>query len=59
MHRSFGQGSVSDAAADFCRQHGITVITGGCPLMFEPTSDFGHKCMAWLGRLAGSVPRTV
>jgi hypothetical protein len=59
MHRSFGQGSVSDAAADYCRAHGITVIAGGCPLMFGPTADFGHKCMAWIGKLSGSVPRSV
>ncbi len=59
MHRSLGQGSVSDATADYCRTHGITVIAGGCPLMFGPTADFGHKCMAWIGKLSGSVPRTV
>ena len=45
MHRSFGKGSVSDAATAYGRAHGITVIDGGCPLMFEPTADFGHKVM--------------
>jgi uncharacterized protein len=25
------------------REHGITVIDGGCPLMFEPPADFGHE----------------
>jgi len=59
MHRSFGQGSVSDAAADYCRQNGITVIAGGCPLMFGPTADFGHKCMAWMFKLTGAVPRSI
>src|SRR5512132_4354568 len=34
MHRAFGTGSVSEAAADYGRQHGIKVIDGGCPLMF-------------------------
>ena len=29
MHRSFGTGSVSEAAADYGRQHGIRVIDGG------------------------------
>jgi uncharacterized protein len=31
MHRSFGGGSVSDSATAYGREHGITVIDGGCP----------------------------
>lgn len=46
MHRGPGNGSVSDSATTYGRQHGITVIDGGCPLMFEPTSDFGHRLIA-------------
>ena len=42
MHRGPGAGSVSDAATGYGRAHGITVIDGGCPLMFGPTADFGH-----------------
>lgn len=45
MHRSYGQGSVSDSATTYGRQHGITVIDGGCPCMFDPTADLGHKVM--------------
>ena len=45
MHRGSGAGSVSDAATAYGRQHGITVIDGGCPCMFDPTADFGHKVM--------------
>lgn len=59
MHRAFGQGSVSDAATEYGRAHGITVIDGGCPLMFEPTSDGGHKMMRGLFKLTGKVPRNV
>ena len=55
MHRGPGAGSVSDAATDYGRQHGITVIDGGCPLMFGPTADFGHKVMRRV--LAGHVPK--
>src|SRR4249920_3140427 len=40
MHRGPGAGSVSNVATAYGRQHGITVIDGGCPLMFAPTSDF-------------------
>ena len=57
MHRSYGAGSVSTAATAYGRAHGITVIDGGCPLMFEPTADFGHKVMRVIYR--GHVPKTV
>jgi len=57
MHRGPGAGSVSDAATSYGRQHGVTVIDGGCPLMFEPTADFGHKVMRVIYR--GHVPKTV
>jgi predicted CoA-binding protein len=57
MHRGPGAGSVSAAATDYGRQHGITVIDGGCPLMFEPTADFGHKIMRLV--YAGKVPKQV
>ena len=57
MHHGAGGSSVSDAATDYGRQHGITVIDGGCPLMFEPTADVGHKVMRVL--LAGRVPKEV
>jgi uncharacterized protein len=59
MHRSFGTGSVSEAAAEYGRSQGIKVIDGGCPLMFEPTADFGHKAMRFVCTLTGKVPRQV
>ena len=57
MHRGPGAGSVSTAATDYGRQHGMIVIDGGCPLMFEPTADFGHKIMRFV--YAGKVPKQV
>ena len=59
MHRSFGGGSVSDAATEYGRERGITVIDGGCPLMFEPTADFGHKAIRFFCTIGGAVPREV
>jgi uncharacterized protein len=44
MHRGPGAGS-------------ITVIDGGCPLMFGPTADLGHKIMRFA--YAGHVPKQV
>jgi predicted CoA-binding protein len=57
MHWGAGGSSVSEAATDYGREHGITVIDGGCPLMFGPTADFGHKVMR--RALAGRVPKQV
>src|SRR4029453_5160973 len=57
MHRGPGAGSVSDAATDYGRQHGITVIDGGCPLWFEPTTDFGHRIMRLV--YSGHMPKQV
>ena len=59
MHRAFGSGSVSDAATAYGREQGITVIDGGCPLMFGPTADVGHKMIRYVCTLTGKVPRKV
>ncbi len=59
MHRSFGGGSVSEAATAYGREQGITVIDGGCPLMFGPTADAGHKMIRFVCTLAGTAPRKV
>jgi predicted CoA-binding protein len=57
MHRGSGSGSVCTAATAYGREHGITVIDGGCPLMFGPTADFGHKVMRFV--YARNVPKQV
>jgi uncharacterized protein len=57
MHRLYGTGSVCDAATAYGREHGITVIDGGCPLMFGPTADPGHRVMRLL--FSRSVPKQV
>lgn len=59
MHRSVGGGSVSPAAAEYGRQHGIEVIDGGCPLMFPPADDPGHRVMRWMFTLNRHVPKRV
>jgi predicted CoA-binding protein len=57
MHRGPGAGSVSAAATEYGRGQGITVIDGGCPLMFGPTADVGHRIMRVL--YSGNVPKHV
>jgi predicted CoA-binding protein len=59
MHRGPGPGSVCDDATVFGRAHGMTVIDGGCPLMFDPTADFAHKLMRFVLTRTGKVPRHV
>lgn len=59
MHRAFGDGSVSAAATALGRANGVTVIDGGCPLMFGPASDGGHRFMCRMLTMTGKVPRSV
>lgn len=57
MHRSFGEGSVSDKAVELCLKCGIRVIAGACPMMYCKPVDFGHKCMRWLLGVTGGLPK--
>ena len=59
MHRGPGAGSVSATATAYGREHGIAVIDGGCPCMFGPTADRGHKAMRFVFTLTGNVPKRV
>jgi predicted CoA-binding protein len=59
LHRSMGAGSASTSAAEYGRAHGMRVINGGCPLMFGPDADRGHKVMRVICTMTGAVPRTV
>lgn len=59
LHRGMGPGSSSEQAVALCKEHGITVIPGGCPCMFGETADAGHKCMRAMLRATGKLPRAV
>jgi len=61
MHRSmeFIGSSISEQAVQFCRENNITVIPGGCPMMFCKPVDFGHRCMRWVLGLTGGLPRQI
>ena len=57
MHQSLAKGSsVSAAAVEYCRQHDISVIAGGCPMMFGEGVDFGHTCMRWIMQVTRKLP---
>jgi hypothetical protein len=60
IHNVFGNkgigksgSSISDKAVQMCRDNNISVIAGGCPMMFCKPVDFGHKCMRGITRLIG------
>ena len=57
MHRLSGAGSCSPEATKLGRDNGITVIEGGCPLMFDGAADGGHKLMRFMFSFTGGVPR--
>ena len=47
MHRSMGQGSYSPEAERYCREHGVSVITKGCVMMYCQ-ADLGHRLIRWM-----------
>jgi predicted CoA-binding protein len=56
MHRGVGVGAVSGSAATFCRQHGISVVEGACPLMFMRPPGFPHNLHGSLLKLCHRHP---
>ncbi len=47
-------GSVSPEAIRLCRENGIAVIPGSCPMQFLG-EDFGHTCMRGILRVTGAL----
>jgi predicted CoA-binding protein len=43
LHRGVGKGSVSSDAIDKCQAHGVAVVDGACPLMFEQPVRGVHR----------------
>lgn len=56
MHRAGGQGSVSAEAVRFCREQGIHVIPGQCPLMFLPQTGAVHRFHGFIRKVTGRYP---
>jgi predicted CoA-binding protein len=58
MHRSFeGGSSVSDEAVRIGEENGLTVIAGGCPMMYAGSVDIAHRCMRWILGVTGGLPK--
>jgi predicted CoA-binding protein len=57
MHQSAAKSSsVSQEGVESCKDHGISVIAGACPMMYGEGADFGHRCMRWFLGLTGKLP---
>ncbi|HEY6939303.1 MAG TPA: CoA-binding protein [Terriglobales bacterium] len=56
MHRGGGQGAVSKQAADFCRQNGIRLVEGYCPLMFLTGTPILHRVHGFFLKVLGGYP---
>lgn len=59
MHRAFGQGSINNDAINRCKELGILVIPGSCPMMFCQPVDTGHKCIRWFLKISGKEAKPV
>jgi predicted CoA-binding protein len=57
MYRAAGKGAVSSQAIEFCRERGIRVVPGECPLMFLPQSGVIHRLHGVLRKLTGRYPK--
>lgn len=59
MHRGGGQGAVSQQAVNFCRDDGMLLVDGYCPLMFLPGTSFVHGVHGFILKLLGGYPGRV
>ena len=53
LHRGAGTGSVSEEALALCRESGVEVVPGECPLMFLPGGALIHRVHGALRSLFG------
>lgn len=48
FHKGVGPGSASAEAVDLARSHGMVVVDGACPLMFDDPVRHLHKMHKWV-----------
>lgn len=54
IHRSFGEGSYHPDALIIAEKNNLSLIPGGCPMMFCEPVDPAHKCMRWFLKITGT-----
>ena len=50
LHRGVGKGAVSEEAVALCRERGVDVVDGACPLMFDGDVHGVHRLHRFLAR---------
>ena len=55
-HRGVGEGSVSKEALEYCKNNGIEVVPGACPMMMFEDTMFLHKVHGWFRKRKGNLP---
>lgn len=59
IHRSFGQGSFHPEAIAKAQENGLSLIPGGCPMMFADPVDPAHKCFKWFLKISGKEAKPI
>ena len=59
IHRSFGNGSFHPDALKIAKENGLSLIPGGCPMMFSDPVDPAHKCMRWFLKMTGKEAQPI
>lgn len=55
LHQGAGPSSVSDDAVALCRDHGIEVVDGACPMMFMEDATWFHRVHRWGREITGHL----
>jgi predicted CoA-binding protein len=55
LHKGGGPSSVSDEAVVLCREHGIEVVDGACPMMFMEDAAWFHRVHRWGREVSGHL----
>lgn len=50
------QGAGSPSAVQFCREHGMSVISGECLLMFAEPAEWVHRAHRWVWKHLDKLP---
>lgn len=50
------QGSESEQAIRFCKEHGMNVVHGECILMFAEPAATVHRFHKWVWKVLGKLP---
>ncbi|MGC8792181.1 MAG: CoA-binding protein [Bryobacteraceae bacterium] len=56
FYAAVGRGAASSEAIHFCRNNGMEVVAGLCPMMFLPRAGWLHQAHAGVLKLAGAWP---